>query len=114
MLEGSKPPDLLQEAFEKEIWDHGLIYLEMKYLLQETLNAELRKVSPEAAFECGEMGEALFGQNLIVVVESHQGVETTIKTMLHEVRHFYDGPHPWLEEKDNWFPISGYVYPEED
>ena len=100
-LEGSKPPATLQEAFEEEIWAHGLVYLELKYILQETINIELRKENPKAGFECGEMGEAIFGQNLVVVVESRFGVDTTIKTMRHEVRHFYDGPHPWLEEKQD-------------
>jgi len=107
-LSGTKPPELLRQAFEKEVWDYALIYVHLKYITIETVKKAL--LGPSITdFKCGSMGEADWKHGVAIVVESSYGIEETIKTMKHEVRHFYDGPHPWREEKDTWVAFSGLL-----
>lgn len=89
------PPEELREAFDVAKKAKELDHVKLHYIL-----AIVAKSYSPALAEVGELGCAEYDTNTCYVVESERGgKETTKKVALHELRHFYDGPHPWLEEK---------------
>ena len=88
-------PKRLEEIFEVEKKKRGLDYVGLHYISTE----DLKRACP-VEIEVGELGWADYENNICHVVESELfGEEKTIEVALHELKHFYLGPHPWAEEK---------------
>ncbi len=87
-------PEKLKEVFEVEKKKRGLNYVKLYYIS----TVDLKRMCP-VEIEVGELGWADYENNICHVVESERfGEEKTREVALHELKHFYLGPHPWSGE----------------
>lgn len=94
MMPASNPPEEVIAVFNAIKNLKGLNHITLHYISSK----DAKKYCPGLTF-IGEIGEADYNTGTCHVVESDAGIFTTMFVALHELRHFYDGPHPWPEEK---------------
>ena len=93
-MDEAEPPPFVKGAFEAVRAKKGLDHVTLRYILAIVV----KSYCSELAF-IGEFGCADYDTNTCYVVESDFGEEVSMMVALHELRHFYDGPHPWPEER---------------
>ena len=97
-------PKKVKNAWVSEMKKRNL-KVKLKYITANTVKGIVKKAGGN--IRIGNIGLAVYSTNTAYVVESENGIEETIATALHELRHFYDGPHPWKEEEGNYKFLGG-------
>ena len=86
-------PKYVQEGFDFIKTHLGLFHINLHFVP----TSWSKQILPN--MEIGKLGYACYRNNTCYVFESERGdIYTELSVAIHELRHFVDGAHPWVEE----------------
>jgi hypothetical protein len=97
LVEPDQPPYAIW-YFYNDIIRKKNLSTRLKYFSSATIKKFLNDPTGEGDVYINQMGYADIDNDIVYLVESDDGIGSTIDALYHEFRHITDGPHPWYDE----------------